>query len=576
MSSPQKKKHKAGPAPQQKKVVAPPKTEPAAPANPLRFSIVLTVVFFVVALFGLLHHEMWRDEHQAWLVARDAHSLAQVFDNLRYEGNPALWHTLLFFITRITSDPAYMQYFHLLVACSFIFIFNRYAPLGNVYKILFTFGYFPLYEYTLISRSYSLGILLLFTACVLFKNRKSNYILLGLVLALLANVTIFSAILAFSLAGVLLVEYIFAQQKNTKSTLQLGAGLAIFGIGFICSILQILPEPDNSFPSAVAPELFDFQRWSQVASRLFSTYFYIPTSQKNFWNTNIYSGESMPLVKTTYWHALQNNPLYLWTWVYLPCLTFLMGIILFIRKPLILLFYAGATIGLLAVFYFTLLLHERYCGHLLLVLILCFWLSEYVPEKKYNVAFLNTVSALGRKLSMPFFAVVLVFQVLGAMVAYSKDVKYKFSTCKDAADYILENKLDTLPMAGITDFSVSPVTSYLNKKIYYPQMRDYGTFIIWNGKRQNQMNFEEIVNNIDSFMTRERPRILLIRDRTPQITADGINYLPLEKGMIKSDLQMDLLRSFNAGIVPDEKYFIYTVQRVDSTKVDYSKYPMVN
>ena len=107
-------------------------------------------------------------------------------------------------------------------------------------------------------------------------------------------------------------------------------------------------------------------------------------------------------------------------------------------------------------------------------------------------------------------------------------------------------------------------------------MRDYGTYIIWNGKRQNQMNFTQIVDNVDSFMTKERPKILLIRDRTPQITTDGINYTPLEKGMIRSDLQLDLLQSFNAGIVPDEKYYLYRVQRVDSSKVDFARYPPVN
>jgi len=54
----------------------------------------LTATYFILALAGILHHEMWRDEFQAWLVARDADSLVQLAGNVRYEGNPMLWHQL--------------------------------------------------------------------------------------------------------------------------------------------------------------------------------------------------------------------------------------------------------------------------------------------------------------------------------------------------------------------------------------------------------------------------------------------------------------------------------------------------
>src|SRR5262245_42429684 len=78
---------------------------PATEAEKLRFALIVTGCFLVIAIFGLFHHEMWRDEHQAWLVARDAHSIPQVFQNMKYEGNPALWHLLLFLITRFTHNP---------------------------------------------------------------------------------------------------------------------------------------------------------------------------------------------------------------------------------------------------------------------------------------------------------------------------------------------------------------------------------------------------------------------------------------------------------------------------------------
>src|SRR5689334_3222651 len=73
-------------------------------SGPLRFSLMVTGGFFVIALIGMLTHEMWRDEHQAWLVARDANSLSGLLDNMNYEGNPALWQFFLFLITRVTHE----------------------------------------------------------------------------------------------------------------------------------------------------------------------------------------------------------------------------------------------------------------------------------------------------------------------------------------------------------------------------------------------------------------------------------------------------------------------------------------
>ena len=242
---------------QQPKTTAPspaqpqPRKEIKLTTTPVRFALMVTAGFFVIALLGLLSHEMWRDEHQAWLVARDANSLSQLLDNMNYEGNPALWHFFLYWISRVTHDPIYMQAFHLLVATSFIFIFNRYAPLSNLHKILFSFGYFPLYEYAVISRSYGLGILLVFGICALFKTRTTKYILIGVLLALLANVTIYAVVIACCIAGILVLDYFLYQQRNGKSMMQLAIGLVIFYSWRCIFILSNMAGQRQHFPGAI-------------------------------------------------------------------------------------------------------------------------------------------------------------------------------------------------------------------------------------------------------------------------------------------------------------------------------------
>ena len=519
--------------------------------TPLRFALIVTAAFFVIDLLGMLSHEMWRDEHQAWLVARDANSLSQLLDNMNYEGNPALWHFFLYWITRVTHNPIYMQAFHLLIATSFIFIFNRYAPLSNLHKILFSFGYFPLYEYAVISRSYALGILIVFGVCVLYKNRATKYILMGLLLALLANVTIYAVVIASSIAGILVLDYFLYQQKNGKAMVQLAIGMVIFIAGVAFSLYQIWPDKDNSFPAPYATSLFDFPRWGEVFSKLFTTYLYIPQIEEHFWNTNIYFKDTLST-----------------GWVLLSIIIFAAGIFVFLRKPLVFLLYLGMTIGLCSVFYYTALMHSRYCGYLLITLVICYWLSEYYPEKKHY----SSLAGLGKRISKPFFTVILSFSIIGAIVAYTMEIQYKFSSSKEVAIYIKENKLDSLPVVGITDFIASPLATYLDKELYYPQMNDLGSFTIWSKKRKDLMTFGEAIASLGAYVDKGNQRVLWIKDSAPQVSMDGKKQQDMEKAILRNDLQVDLLKKFSPGIVADEIYFIYLVQKIDPAKADFSKY----
>jgi hypothetical protein len=147
--------------------------------------------FFALGLILLLHHEMWQDEWQAWLIARDSPSLAALFRNLRYEGHPGLWHLGLFLVSRLTPSPRGMQVLHLLVATGAVYLFLNYAPFTRLEKLLFIFGYFPLYEYCAISRNYGLGVLGLFAFCALYcAPPPRRYLLLAFTLLLLCQTSV--------------------------------------------------------------------------------------------------------------------------------------------------------------------------------------------------------------------------------------------------------------------------------------------------------------------------------------------------------------------------------------------------
>ena len=145
------------PIPQTKEPNFPPRQD----KRDLYYAIGITTLFLIVGGYGAAHHEMWRDEIQAWLLARDSTSVFDLLANMKYEGHPPLWHLCLMPLTRITHSPIIMQVFHLLIAATTVFLFTRYAPFHWIHKFLFAFGYFALYEYAIIARNYALGLLLI-------------------------------------------------------------------------------------------------------------------------------------------------------------------------------------------------------------------------------------------------------------------------------------------------------------------------------------------------------------------------------------------------------------------------------
>src|SRR5262249_4155202 len=126
-----------------------------------RFALLLAAMFAIVTAPRLWAHEMWRDEAATWLIVSEAGSLSDVFDQLGHGGEGYLWTVLCYAVRHFVASPRAMQLLHLAIATTGVFVFLRWAPLSRWQRALFALGYFPFYEYTVISRHYAIGVLLL-------------------------------------------------------------------------------------------------------------------------------------------------------------------------------------------------------------------------------------------------------------------------------------------------------------------------------------------------------------------------------------------------------------------------------
>ena len=87
------------------------------------------------------------------------------------------------------------------------------------------------------------------------------------------------------------------------------------------------------------------------------------------------------------------------------------------------------------------------------------------------------------------------------------------------------------------------------------------------------MSYPDMVTALGEYVDKGHPRVLWIKNSAPQVTMpDGKTSMDMTKAIIRKDLQVDLINKFAPGIVRDEQYYIYLVQKVDPARVDYTKY----
>ncbi|MEO6258896.1 MAG: hypothetical protein ABIP63_01045 [Thermoanaerobaculia bacterium] len=212
-------------------------TEPVPASR--RFVVCITSAYLLIAGFVAWHHEMWRDEADGWLFARDGNFL-RIVDWSRHAGTPTLWYFLVAPLARIGLPAQCQQILHLAIAGAAVAVLLACAPFSRLTKILIAASYFFSYEYSVIVRSYALAILLAFTIAALWPSRRDRPLTIGFVLFLLFNVNAqgFAFAAAFSV--------LFAAEALSEQTLRGRRAIAVLAMtcGALISWLQVRTPPD--------------------------------------------------------------------------------------------------------------------------------------------------------------------------------------------------------------------------------------------------------------------------------------------------------------------------------------------
>ena len=504
--------------------------------NDARYALGVTLTFLAVGSVTAFNHEMWRDEIQAWLLARDSTSLFELFAHLKYEGHPGLWHLCLMPLSRITASPIIMQVFHLLIAGVSVYLFTRYAPFNRFQKLLFCFGYFALYEYAIVARNYALGLLLITLFCVLFRERYKRPLWIGGILFLLAHTSVHALIVTIAISFALFCEYLLMKKARLQTAPTANNlvwfSFALIGIGILTSVWQLKPPPDTGF--AVGWK-FDYEtnHLFKVIKLISRAYLPIPKPTLHFWNS----------------HQLEAYPLFQTLQIPLCFLLILCGVALLYKRPTVLLIYLTATLGLLAFFYVKYYGSIRHHGFLFLTFLMVAWIYRECPKIKTS-ARLQTAptereETLGERAFSILLTLILACHFIGGVTAVFMDNRHIFSCGKQTAASIKARGMQEMLMVGDTDFATSTVVGYLEKEtIYYPRGSRFGSFIRWDNTRTAEVPTADVLEAAKALSTQNSQAVLIILNRAVS-------------AQLQKQYRLSNVAHFTGSTIGDEEFYLY-------------------
>jgi hypothetical protein len=467
------------------------------------FALALTAAYGTLIFWGLQYHHMWVDELQAWMIARDSNSLSDLHRNLRYEGHPPLWHLLLFVVSRFDRNPSAMQPLHALLAMASVYLVVRFAPFSRTQKCLFVLGYYPLYEYSLRSRCYVLGMLFLAAYAAFARPDLRYWRRQALCAGLMGWTSVCGMILGAAALSALAMQLLQQRAKATdrrradappsvraalssRDLVTLGGAATILAVAFLVTL-----PPHDVHLAYGAKDTLPHRLLSGLS---ISAYAAVSTVVP-LWAAGLAPG-GVPWVPIA--------------WIVGAALFLAACVGLSRSRPavvLIVLTFAG-----LAVIGTEYMPHPRHLGTGYLALLGAFWLVLLQPSAPGDpptsagwLARLRTDGAVRTLLT-----VILALQAVAGIAYYVRDRVVPLSRAGDAAAFIRDNGYDRLPMIGCLEEYVASMSGYLDRPIYYPQSAAERTFIVWREGAIVPIQYSALMAAVHDYVAQHGQTLLIL------------------------------------------------------------------
>lgn len=414
------------------------------------------ILLFFFLVLGILQaylkwnfHECWKDEWQAWFVATDM-NFAEMFDFLSYEGHPILWylwlktgHMLIGWSGLAEINQLKLLHFIPWLGVLYLLLFRMRFPWWQ--GVLLASGFFPFFEYGLVSRGYVFIMLIGFTL-VAEAGKTISFKTLAL-LFLLCQTEVFGAFFALAWAFWLISEKRgwpnFKALKDNPASKNVIIAVAI---GWLFLIFSIFPETDtNNYGAAVVQNPFDVNHLGTAFQGVFGNTFFIGWMEDtaSFGVSGIGIILSVVALGATIFLFFKQKRV-LFTWLFF----------------------------LLMMFSFSVLVYQGGIRH---------WGNSFI----FFIALLS-LSQPGNwrkdKSRLAILVLLLVPQLMYSWKGVTREIEFPYTNAKVTAAFLKEKVPPNVPIVAMNKFAGTPVVGYLGEKLYALPEGDQFSYFRWLDK----------------------------------------------------------------------------------------------
>jgi hypothetical protein len=485
--------------------------------NNWHWLVVLVLVCF--NFWQIKHHVLWRDEMQHWLIAAQSRTLPELWANLELEAQAGMWHLLLWCLSKISMNPVIMQFVHFAIGTATVVLVMRSAPFPRLIRMLVVMGYYFSFEYLLISRNYVLGVFLVVLFCSLYEKVKQQPTIGGIVLGVLANTSIFGAVISLSLLIGLLIDKRKEDELSPEGSSVVKKYyvtlISVYMMLFLGIVLTMLlrQSPDLEGWHLTVSVQNVFEIFKNLASGLAP----VPVVSPNFWNYSYIS------TTTNQGAALL-----------ISLMVFCCALCALARTHIGLLAFMSG-VGLMGTmqyvkWYYTL----HHSGHAFILFVACMWLGTTSWRSRLHSPFIGQIS-------LCCCILLLSVNVCAAGIAAFFHATRPFSGSKRMAGFMSADSIAARPVVAHLDYAATSVSGYLGKSFFMVGNRKYERFIRWNKDRQKDVAVKDILECvvIVAQQSKKNPLVLL-------------NYP-------ESAWKEYLIHSVDGSIVVDENFYLYDI-----------------
>ena len=188
------------------------------------FYAALLLLYLGFHLFVILNHEAFRDEAQAWTIAKNT-TLPELFADLSIEGHPCLWFLIIRPFAKLGMSFRY---------------FSTVSLFGDVLKVIVLGSFAFCYNSPVMPRTYCVITLLIVCLAILWPNRLEKPVLYGILIGLLFQ----SHIILAGFAGGLVLELFIHWIRKKPRINRLFWGMAIPAASALFTVYELMPRRD--------------------------------------------------------------------------------------------------------------------------------------------------------------------------------------------------------------------------------------------------------------------------------------------------------------------------------------------